>query len=73
MKTDAGMPGSDVKWTVVRLPGPLVRWLRTMSWRIDVPQHRVLGALLDRYVEGLPEDVRRRLADDHRPQTRRPQ
>jgi hypothetical protein len=44
-----------------------------MSSRIDVPQHRVLGALLDRYVESLPEEVRRRLAEEHRPPTRRPQ
>ena len=73
MNTDARMQRSPEKWIDVRLPRPVVRWLRTMSARINVPQHRVLDALLDRYAENLPDDVRRRLADEHQSRTRRPQ
>ena len=67
------MSRPHARWSSVPLPSPLAQWLRAMSARIGVPHHRVLGALLDRYTESLPADIRRRLAEEHQSQRRRPQ
>jgi len=57
----------------VRLPHPVVQWLRDMSARIGVPRHRVLDALLDRYAEQLSDAQRRRLEEEIAPRDKRPQ
>jgi hypothetical protein len=58
------MTRSRKKSSLVRLPPPVVQWLGAMSTRIGVPRYRVLGALLDRYSDQLPEPLRRRLDDE---------
>lgn len=73
VKPDAGMRASRARWSVVRLPHPVVQWLRDMSARIGVPRHRVLDALLDRYAEQLSDAQRRRLEEEIAPRDKRPQ
>jgi hypothetical protein len=48
--------------SIVHLPSPLAEWIETMSRRVGVPPYRVLGALMERFIEKLPARSRRRLA-----------
>lgn len=42
------------------VPSPVESWIRAMSKRVGAPAHRVLGVLLDRYVQRLSPSSRKK-------------
>ena len=47
----------------VSVPRSVAGWLRAMSDRAGAPAHRILGVLLDRYVQRLPPASRQKFEE----------